>query len=91
MSNLQLDGTIIAPTNAKAWGSGLLWWIEFSKLRGITIRGSGMIDGRGSVWWQDSPYDDPFDDEEKLIIPLNKTAAEIQPVPVTIFLITSPL
>lgn len=48
---LQLEGTIIAPTNAKAWGGGLLQWLEFTKLRGITIRGKGVIEGRGSVWW----------------------------------------
>lgn len=90
LSLLQLDGTIIAPTNAKAWGSGLLWWIEFTKLRGITIRGNGVIDGKGSVWWQDSPFDDPVDDEAKLIIPLNRTAKENSPIPVIIFPFTPP-
>ncbi|KAK4357520.1 hypothetical protein RND71_023130 [Anisodus tanguticus] len=69
----QLDGTIIAPVDAKSWGSGLMQWLEFTKLVGITVKGSGVIDGRGSVWWQDTPYDDPLDDELKLIIPLNKT------------------
>ncbi|KAJ8775294.1 hypothetical protein K2173_020298 [Erythroxylum novogranatense] len=49
----QLDGTIIAPTVASPWGSGLLQWIDFSKLTGITITGKGTIDGRGSVWWND--------------------------------------
>ncbi|KAF8390431.1 hypothetical protein HHK36_024957 [Tetracentron sinense] len=68
----QLDGTIIAPTSAKAWGTGLLQWLEFTKLRGITIRGKGIIDGRGSGWWQDSPLDDPIDDETKLIVPIAK-------------------
>ncbi|PON98976.1 Glycoside hydrolase [Trema orientale] len=79
----QLDGTIIAPTDPKAWGKGLLQWLEFSKLRGITIQGNGLIDGRGSVWWQEaSPYDDPADDELKLIIPLNSTVHEHPPVPI---------
>ncbi|EXB82577.1 Polygalacturonase [Morus notabilis] len=78
----QLDGTIIAPTDAKAWGKGLLQWLEFSKLRGITIQGSGIIDGRGSVWWQEySPYDDPADDDLKLIIPINSTFPEHPPEP----------
>ncbi|KAG6521310.1 hypothetical protein ZIOFF_018425 [Zingiber officinale] len=53
----QLDGMIIAPTNAKYWASGLLWWIEFTKLKGIAIRGSGVIEGRGSVWWTDTDSD----------------------------------
>ncbi|GFZ00074.1 pectin lyase-like superfamily protein [Actinidia rufa] len=77
----QLEGTIIAPTSSKAWGSGLLQWLEFTKLRGITIQGSGTIDGRGSVWWQQSAYDDPIDDESKLIVPLNNTVEENPPIP----------
>lgn len=75
----QLDGTIVAPTSPKAWGKGLLQWLEFSKLVGITIQGNGIIDGRGSVWWQDNPYDDPIDDEEKLIVPLNHTIGSPSP------------
>ncbi|XP_027923810.1 polygalacturonase At1g48100 [Vigna unguiculata] len=51
----QLDGKIIAPTSSAAWGSGTLQWLEFSKLKKITIRGKGVIDGQGSVWWNDSP------------------------------------
>ncbi|KAJ9135361.1 hypothetical protein P3X46_032552 [Hevea brasiliensis] len=51
----QLDGKIIAPTSAGAWGSGLLQWIEFTKLKGITIRGKGVIDGQGSAWWHELP------------------------------------
>ncbi|KZV45676.1 hypothetical protein F511_02336 [Dorcoceras hygrometricum] len=47
----QLDGKIIAPTDSGAWGSGLLQWIQFTKLKSITIRGKGIIDGQGSVWW----------------------------------------
>lgn len=77
----QLDGTIVAPTNPNAWGKGLLQWLDFTKLVGITIQGSGIIDGRGSVWWQDYPYDDPIDDEEKLIVPLNHTVGS-PPLPV---------
>ncbi|XP_078431244.1 polygalacturonase At1g48100-like [Wolffia australiana] len=57
----QLDGTIVAPTSAKAWGLGLLQWIEFTKLKGITIRGKGVVEGRGAVWWsQSEPEFDPI-------------------------------
>jgi len=45
-----LEGTILAPTSAKAWGSGLLQ-LEFTKLNGIVIQGSGIINGRGQQWW----------------------------------------
>ncbi|XP_073281377.1 polygalacturonase At1g48100-like [Primulina huaijiensis] len=47
----QLDGKIIAPTDPEPWGSGLLQWMQFTKLNKITIRGNGIIDGQGSAWW----------------------------------------
>ncbi|KAH9303717.1 hypothetical protein KI387_008121, partial [Taxus chinensis] len=47
----QIQGTIIAPTSPRTWNDGLLQWIQFIKLNGITIQGSGTIDGQGSVWW----------------------------------------
>ena len=73
---LQLDGTIIAPTDSKSWGKGLMWWIDFTKLKGIKVQGKGVIDGRGSGWWQ---QDYPFiDGETKLIVPLNNSV----PMPV---------
>ncbi|EOA23090.1 hypothetical protein CARUB_v10003877mg [Capsella rubella] len=62
----QLDGKIIAPTSSSAWGSGLLQWIEFKTLTGITIKGKGIIDGRGSVWWNKSPAYDPADESESI-------------------------
>ena len=63
LHDMQLDGRIIAPTSPSAWGSGLLQWIEFTKLKGITVKGTGTIDGQGSVWWSDnSPTDDSTDE-----------------------------
>lgn len=50
---MQLDGKIIAPTNSQAWASGHLQWLEFTKLNGITVRGKGIIDGQGTVWWNE--------------------------------------
>ncbi|KAF8037567.1 hypothetical protein BT93_B0449 [Corymbia citriodora subsp. variegata] len=58
----QLDGKIIAPTSSQAWGSGLLQWIEFTKLTKIKIQGKGIIDGQGSVWWNNSPTINPTDE-----------------------------
>ncbi|GER54821.1 pectin lyase-like superfamily protein [Striga asiatica] len=76
----QLDGTIIAPKSSGPWGSGLLQWLEFSKLVGLTIKGSGLIDGNGAVWWESSPFDeDPLDDQAKLIFPLNSTIITQKP------------
>ncbi|CAN8299829.1 unnamed protein product [Cochlearia groenlandica] len=62
----QLDGKIIAPTSSSAWGSGLLQWIEFKSLKRITVKGKGVIDGRGSVWWNKSPNFDPADETESI-------------------------
>ncbi|XP_011098761.2 polygalacturonase At1g48100 [Sesamum indicum] len=66
MSNIvfQLDGKIIAPRSSGAWGSGLLQWLEFTKLKGITIRGKGSIDGQGSVWWDDYSTANPTDESD---------------------------
>lgn len=83
----QLDGTIVAPTGSSHWGSGLLQWLEFTKLVGLTIRGSGTVDGNGAVWWQSGGYDhDPFDDQAKLIFPINNgTLGQKPPIPVINF------
>ncbi|XP_023543454.1 polygalacturonase At1g48100-like isoform X1 [Cucurbita pepo subsp. pepo] len=77
----QLDGKIIAPTDFKVWGRGLFQWLQFTKLMGLTIQGNGIIDGRGSVWWQVSSFDDTIDHEFKLLIPLNSSVQEKPPAP----------
>ncbi|XP_037427855.1 polygalacturonase At1g48100-like isoform X2 [Triticum dicoccoides] len=59
----QLDGTISAKIGARAWGSGLLQWLEFTKLNGISIQGSGVINGQGKEWWTYSDSDDDDDDD----------------------------
>lgn len=79
MNVVQLDGTIIAPTSSSPWGSGILQWLEFTKLVGLTIKGSGIIDGNGAAWWQTSYDDDPLDDQSKIIVPFNATTP---PIPV---------
>ncbi|XP_068641312.1 polygalacturonase At1g48100 [Aristolochia californica] len=70
----QLDGTIIAPTNVRAWGSGILQWLEFTKLKGIHIRGSGVIDGRGSAWWTSD-----FPDQDLMSTELSSKMPSIKP------------
>ena len=84
---LQLDGTIIAPTSPNAWKSNLLWWMDFTKLVGITIQGKGKIDGSGSVWWTDAPYDSEDHHELQIITPLNDTILDKPPMPVIIFIL----
>ncbi|KAI7753773.1 hypothetical protein M8C21_011692, partial [Ambrosia artemisiifolia] len=70
---INIDGTIIAPSSFKPYGSGLFQWILFTKLVGLTIQGTGTVDGSGSIWWKESRFSDPLDDELKLIIPINGT------------------
>ncbi|EFJ18434.1 hypothetical protein SELMODRAFT_112735 [Selaginella moellendorffii] len=53
----QVDGTIVAPTSAKAWnGTSLLQWIEFARVHGLLLQGSctGAINGNGPAWWNSS-------------------------------------
>ncbi|OWM76071.1 hypothetical protein CDL15_Pgr009717 [Punica granatum] len=54
----QLDGTIVAPTNRENWGRDLSNWIVFKRVTGLTVRGKGTIEGRGSDWWHVSSSDD---------------------------------
>ena len=72
---MQLDGTILAQTSARAWGSaGLLQWLEFTKLTGIAVQGSGVINGRGQDWWT---YADPHDSVE-MLLPQTKPTVSMQ-------------
>jgi Glycosyl hydrolases family 28 len=65
----QLDGTIVAPTNHKRFTSGLLQWIEFTKLNGITIQGQGIVEGRGNNWWNINSDLDSDDDPVSKFLP----------------------
>uniref|UniRef100_J3ME71 Polygalacturonase n=1 Tax=Oryza brachyantha TaxID=4533 RepID=J3ME71_ORYBR len=48
-----VDGTIMANTDSATWCSGnpVQQWLEFRGFTGLTIQGSGTIDGQGSHWW----------------------------------------
>ena len=46
-------GYIVAPNNIYAWaGHALQNWIEFSNINGLTLKGNGIIDGNGAIWWR---------------------------------------
>ncbi|GJR15344.1 polygalacturonase-like protein [Tanacetum coccineum] len=70
----QIDGTILAPTDSKAWGSGLDHWLEFTEVVGFTITGKGNLDGRGSAWWTQSIYGSS--NNEELVLIDNTTKSE---------------
>ncbi|KAJ8451620.1 hypothetical protein Cgig2_018254 [Carnegiea gigantea] len=49
---LKIDGTIVAPPEISSWSeSELLEWINIKWVQNFTIQGNGLIDGRGSEWW----------------------------------------
>jgi len=58
--NLELQlakgSQINAPSTKAAYG-GKLFFIHASKRDNIKITGSGVIDGKGSIWWPDSSTD----------------------------------
>ena len=52
-STLQLEGKIVAPLNKAAWSDFKSYeWVSFNKIIGLTVLGSGTINGRGSSFWE---------------------------------------
>ncbi|XP_038985552.1 probable polygalacturonase At1g80170 [Phoenix dactylifera] len=47
--HVQVSGNIVAPN--KLWTSEFTTWISFRNINDLTIDGSGLIDGQGSIWW----------------------------------------
>ncbi|XP_038983783.1 probable polygalacturonase At3g15720 isoform X2 [Phoenix dactylifera] len=47
--HVQIDGTILAPNKTWILKKGV--WIDFMFIKGLTINGSGVIDGQGAIWW----------------------------------------
>ncbi|CAM8903554.1 unnamed protein product [Rhodiola kirilowii] len=56
--SFQLDGKIIAPKSFESWKSGILKWIEFTKLKGITIQGVVKVFNMQTASPGDSPNTD---------------------------------
>ncbi|CAN6453211.1 unnamed protein product [Victoria cruziana] len=51
---LKIDGVIMGPSELSDWPhQGLLQWINLMWVHDFTIRGNGIVDGRGSNWWED--------------------------------------
>ncbi|KAL1077231.1 hypothetical protein V6Z11_D10G082700 [Gossypium hirsutum] len=45
-------GNIVAPNSKMAWkGFHINRWLAFTQVNGLTIIGSGTINGRGAAWW----------------------------------------
>ncbi|KAI3452445.1 hypothetical protein Pfo_009109 [Paulownia fortunei] len=55
---VQVDGKIVAPSNKSEWVTSNIQWILFQRIsKGITIKGYGVIDGRGLSWWNSKDSD----------------------------------
>ncbi|KAL6850017.1 hypothetical protein ACP4OV_020644 [Aristida adscensionis] len=49
---LQVDGTIVAPSDPDTWpASSKRNWLVFYQTHGVSLRGAGLIDGKGQKWW----------------------------------------
>jgi hypothetical protein len=49
---IQVDGTIVAPGNPDTWpANSKRNWLVFYQAHGVSLRGAGLIDGKGQKWW----------------------------------------
>ena len=50
-----MSGNIVGPTKKTDWlGSPIDRWLLFSMVNGLTVSGSGRIDGQGPIWWKNA-------------------------------------
>nr|GEW84327.1 polygalacturonase At1g48100-like [Tanacetum cinerariifolium] len=49
----QIEGTIMAPDGPRVWPKGMSMrqWLVFYRVNGMSLKGGGVIDGRGAKWW----------------------------------------
>ncbi|KAL4195223.1 hypothetical protein AMTRI_Chr05g63570 [Amborella trichopoda] len=47
----KVSGNILAPSSISSWGNDKEHWIHFKCVDGLSIQGSGTIDGQGHAWW----------------------------------------
>lgn len=50
---LKVDGTIMTPDGPESWlkNNSKRQWLVFYRVNGMSLEGSGTIDGRGQKWW----------------------------------------
>ncbi|XP_062197232.1 polygalacturonase At1g48100-like [Phragmites australis] len=49
---IQVDGTIVAPSDPDTWpANSKRNWLVFYQAHGVSLRGAGLIDGKGQKWW----------------------------------------
>lgn len=48
---MQITGVIVAPGDVESWRGNNENWLMFSGVQGLTLTGTGIIDGKGQDWW----------------------------------------
>ncbi|KAF8035859.1 hypothetical protein BT93_C1779 [Corymbia citriodora subsp. variegata] len=49
---VQIDGTLAAPSSLSEWkGCHADSWLVFQNVANLNFKGSGQVDGQGSLWW----------------------------------------
>ncbi|KAF5738904.1 putative Polygalacturonase-2 precursor [Tripterygium wilfordii] len=48
---MQIQGSILAPNKKPDWGTSAPL-LSFNSVNGLTLAGTGTIDGQGSMWWK---------------------------------------
>ncbi|XP_056174626.1 probable polygalacturonase At3g15720 [Syzygium oleosum] len=49
---VQIDGTLVAPSSLSGWkGCFADSWLVFRDVANLNVKGSGQVDGQGSLWW----------------------------------------
>ncbi|XP_038718188.1 probable polygalacturonase At3g15720 [Tripterygium wilfordii] len=59
---MQIQGSILAPNKKPDWGTSAPL-LSFNSVNGLTLAGTGTIDGQGSMWWKNcaqNPVDSLF-------------------------------
>nr|XP_043624164.1 probable polygalacturonase At3g15720 [Erigeron canadensis] len=52
---VQVSGNIVGPTQKTDWlGHHYDVWLLFERVNGLTVSGSGRIDGQGPIWWKNA-------------------------------------
>jgi len=49
----KVDGTLMPPDGPESWpkNNSRHQWLVFYRINGMSLEGSGLIDGRGEKWW----------------------------------------
>ncbi|CAL0300198.1 unnamed protein product [Lupinus luteus] len=50
---LRVDGTLMPPDGPESWpnNTSKRQWLIFYRINGMSLEGTGLIDGRGQKWW----------------------------------------